>query len=152
MSNVYLPQGSLIYFNETLKLSEHNRQPVSITSNRIEKQQRMANGTLRKYFVADKKTINVSWGMLPSFYIYTVDGGYGALDIKDFYEGNATKSSGSPSGRSSFDVTVKYGGTTETFNMVFTSASFEIVRRNVIQATGDTPQEFWNVSLSMEEV
>jgi hypothetical protein len=35
---------------------------------------------------------------------------------------------------------------------MFTSCSFEIVKRNVKEQTTDLPQEFWNVSLSMEEV
>lgn len=222
MPIIYLPVGSLIYLNSTLKLSEHNRQPVSITPNRIEKTQRMSNGTMRKFFVADKKSINVSWNMLPSFSTFTIDGGYGAMDIKAFYEGSAAKASGALSGQSSFDVTIKYGspynitnvsgdGTTVTFTsannfstgdiisiydinpsgynlsnvavasatssqftitnslnsvfvsggvayktetktMVFTSASFELIKRNVKQSTNDKAQEFWNVSISMEEV
>jgi hypothetical protein len=152
MATIYLPVGSLIYLNSTLKLSEHNRQPVSIEHNRIEKTQRMANGTLRKFFVADKKSINVSWNVLPSFFTFTVDGGYGAMDIRSFYDGTAAKASGALSGRSNFDVTLSYGGTTQTFNMIFTSCSFELVKRNVKEVSGDTPQEFWNVSLSMDEV
>lgn len=153
MPTIYLPVGSLIYLNTTIKLSDHNRQPVSIQTNRIEKQQRMSNGTLRKFFVADKKSINVTWTMLPSLSTFTVDGGYGAIDLRSFYEGTAAKASGALSGRSNFDVSLVYGGTsTQTFNMVFTSCSFELVKRNVKQVPGDTAQEFWNVSLSMEEV
>ena len=152
MAAIYLPVGSLIYLNTTIKLSEHNRQPVSIQHNRIEKTQRMSNGTLRKFFVADKKSINVSWNILPSFSTFTVDGGYGAMDIRSFYDGTAAKASGALSGRSNFDVTLSYGGSTQTFNMIFTSCSFELVKRNVKQVSGDTAQEFWNVSLSMDEV
>ena len=153
MPAIYLPVGSLIYLNTTLKLSDHNRQPVSIQTNRIEKQQRMANGTLRKFFIADKKSINVNWNMLPSLSTFTADGGYGAIDLRSFYEGTAAKASGALSGRSNFDVTLVYGGTaTQTFNMVFTSCSFELVKRNVKQVQGDTAQEFWNVSISLEEV
>jgi len=152
MSTIYLPVGSILYFNTTLKISEHNRQPVSLSKNRIEKQLRMSNGTLRKFYVADKESINVSWNKLPSFSTYTVDGGYGALDIKSFYDGTASKASGALSGRSSFDVTISYGGTTKTMEMMFSSFSLEINGRNVKQATGDTPQEFWNVSLTLEEV
>jgi hypothetical protein len=152
MAAIYLPVGSLIYLNSTIKLSEHNRQPASIQHNRIEKTQRMANGILRKFFVADKKSINVSWNILPSFSTFTVDGGYGAMDIRSFYDGTAAKASGALSGRSNFDVTLSYGGTTQTFNMIFTSCSFELVKRNVKEVLGDTPQEFWNVSLSMDEV
>lgn len=149
-----LPIGSIIYLNTTIKLSEHNRQPVSITPNRIEKSTRMTNGTLRKFYIDDKQSINMSWSMLPSYSTFTVDGGYGALDLKSFYEGAATKASGALSGQNTFDVTVKYGsgGTTETYTMIFTSCSFEIVKRNAKMATADTPQELWNVSLSMEEV
>ena len=152
MATIYLPVGSLIYLNSSLKLSEHNRQPVSISTNRIEKTQRMSNGTLRKFFISDKKSINVSWNILPSFSSFTLDGGYGAMDIKAFYEGTAAKGSGNLSGRSSFDVSLSYGGTTETLTMIFTSCSFELIKRNVKQVSGDTAQEFWNVSLSMEEV
>lgn len=149
-----LPIGSLIYFNSTLKLSEHNRQPISITPNRIEKTTRMTNGTLRKFYVDDKMTINMSWSMLPSYSTFTIDGGYGALDLKSFYEGTATKASGALSGQNTFDVTVRYGSgsTTETYTMIFTSCSFEVIKRNAKIATSDTPQELWNVSLSMEEV
>ena len=152
MATIYLPVGSLLYLNTTLKLSEHNRQPVSLANNRIEKTQRMSDGTMRKFFITDKKQINVSWNMLPSYYTYTVDGGYGAVDIKNFYEGTASKASGALSGQSNFDVTISYGGSSQTLNMIFTSCSFEIIKRNVKESTGDTPQEFWNVSLSMEEV
>jgi len=152
MAYITLPVGSLIYLNTTLKLSEHNRQPISIQHNRIEKQQRMANGTLRKFFIADKKSISVTWNMLPSFYTFTVDGGYGAMDLKAFYDGAAAKASGALSGKNSFDVALSYGGTTQNLTMVFSSCSFELVKRNVKQVSGDTAQEFWNVSLSMDEV
>jgi len=149
-----LPVGSALYFNSTLKLSEHNRSPISIGSNRIETIQRMTNGTLRKFYVNDKKTISVSWTMLPSYYTYTVDGGYGALDLKSFYEGTASKASGALSGKSTFDVNLHLanGSTVQTYEMVFTAWSCEIVKRNVKEKTTDIAQEFWNVSLSLEEV
>lgn len=149
---IYLPQGSALYFNSTFKLSEHNRQPISLSKNRIEKQLRMNNGTLRKFYVADKEAISVSWIKLPSFYDYTIDGGYGALNLKAFYDGTAAKASGALSGRSSFDVSIKYGNETKIMEMVFTSFSLEMVNRNVKQASADPAQEFWNVSLTLEEV
>lgn len=152
MSTVYLPQGSALYWNSTLKLSEHNRQPISLSKNRIEKQQRMGNGQMRKMYIADKESITVSWNKLPSFSTYTIDGGYGALDMRSFYDGTATKASGALSGRTSFDVTIKYGGTTKVMEMVFASFSIEMVNRNVKQASTDTAQEFWNVSITLEEV
>ena len=152
MSTIYLPVGSVLYFNSTIKVSEHNRQPVSIGKTRIEQTKRMSNGLMRKFFIADKETISVSWSMLPSFSTMTVDAGSGAVDLKSFYDGSAAKAAGALSGRSSFDVTISYGNTTKTMEMMFTSCSFEIVKRNVKEQTTDLPQECWNVSLSMEEV
>lgn len=149
---IYLPVGSVLYFNSSLKISEHNRQPVAISTNRIEKTQRMSNGTLRKFYVADKRSISVSWSMLPSYSTFTVDGGYGALDLKAFHAGTASKASGALSGKTSFDVSIKTGNTTETFEVIFSSFSIEMVKRNVKEKNSSTPQEFWNVSLSLEEV
>lgn len=147
MPAITLPVGSLITMNGN-NLSEHNRAPVTVSINRIEKVQRMSNGTLRKFSINDKKIISTSWANLPSRSNYTVDGFYGARDIKDFYE--------SSSGKGSFVVTVKYGnggtGNVETLTMVFNSCSFELVRRNAKVSPTDTPQELWNVSLSFEEV
>jgi hypothetical protein len=152
MSTIYLPVGSILYLNSTIKLSEHNRQPVSIGKNRIEQVKRMSNGLMRKFFITEKETLSVSWTMLPSFSTMTVDGGYGAADLKTFYEGTASKAAGSLSGRSTFDVSISYGNTVKNMEMMFTSCSFEIVKRNVKEKTTDSPQEFWNVSLSMEQV
>jgi hypothetical protein len=126
MAAIFLPVGSLIKFNSTA-LSEHNRNPMSIGYNRIEKTQRMSNGTLRKFFIVDKKSLSVSWENLPSFSNYTVDNGWGALDIKNFYESSL--------GKSSFPVTISYstqsGSTTDTMTMCFTSFSCEVTKRNV---------------------
>lgn len=149
---ITLPAGSLIYFNNTIKLSEHNRQPVTLGTERIEKAVRMANGTMRKFHVADKAEIQVSWTMLPSFSTFTVDGGYGAMNLKLFYEGTAAKAEAALSGRSTFDVKISYGNTVKTMEMMFTSCSFEIVKRNVKEKTTDTAQEFWNVNLTMVEI
>lgn len=49
-----------------LIISDHNRSPIEISTERIEQRQRMANGTMRSYHIADKLTISMSWDMLPS--------------------------------------------------------------------------------------
>ena len=123
MTFITLPVGSLIKLND-VALSEHNRNPVGIGYNRIEKSQRMSNGTLRRFFIADKKTLTVSWNMLPSYSNYTVDGGYGALDLKALYESFA---------QSTFNVKLKTGTTTGFIDttMVFSSFTCELVKRNV---------------------
>jgi len=47
-------------------LSDHNRSQINITNERIEQRQRMANGTMRSFFIADKLSVDTSWSMLPS--------------------------------------------------------------------------------------
>jgi hypothetical protein len=161
MPSVYLPVGSLIYFDTSTnstptwqKVSEHNRAPARIDTLRIEKSQRMANGLLRKYFIDDKKTLSVSWNMLPSKSDLTVDGGWGAVDIQDYY-GSATK------GQGAFKVKIVYGkqisggsqvDRSEEFVAVFTQCSFTVVKRNVKGKNSDPAQEFWAVSLTLDEV
>jgi hypothetical protein len=49
-----------------LILSDHNRSQIGMTNERIEQRQRMANGTMRSFFIADKLSIDTSWSMLPS--------------------------------------------------------------------------------------
>lgn len=117
------------------RVSEHNRSEFSIGNNRIEQQQRMANGTMRKYFIADKKTFNVSWQMLPSFRNETVDGAWGAEDLKTFYEGL--------SGQGAFEIKVKTN-TEITYNVIFTGCDFAVIKRGI--------QPYWSVNLSMEQV
>lgn len=75
-SNVYLPLGSLLYVDTSststptwAALSEHNRQPVSISQNRIQSVTRMSNGTLRKFFIADKKSLALLGQCFPHFQI-----------------------------------------------------------------------------------
>jgi hypothetical protein len=66
-------------------LSDHNRAPVSMDPQRIEITRRLANGTRRRYYVADKRTFQVSWDMLPSSSSQTVDGGIGAEELSTLY-------------------------------------------------------------------
>jgi hypothetical protein len=151
---VTLPVGSILYFdtgtdavNPTwTKLTEHNREPVSIDTNRIEKQQRMANGTMRKQFTADKKIISTSWVMLPSYSTMTLDNGYGAVDLKTFYLNKGT---------GSFKIKISYNAVAardEVVTVVFSSCSQTLVKRNVKAKSSDAPQEFWDVSIGLEEV
>lgn len=117
------------------RVSEHNRSEFTIGNNRIEQQARMANGSMRKYFIADKNTFNLSWSMLPSFRNETVDGAWGAEDIKAFYESTA--------GRGQFDIRVKTSSEVD-YSVVFTSCNFVLVKRGI--------QSYWNVDISMEQV
>lgn len=158
-STVYLPVGSLLYIDTSItdtptwvKLSEHNRQPMSINQNRFQKVTRMSNGTLRKFFIADKREFSTSWEMLPSFSNMTVDAGYGAVDLKSYFE--------STKGQGVFKIKIVYGKNQtapfadreEIFMVSFASCSFEVIKRNVKDSSSNPAQEFWNVSISMEQV
>lgn len=117
------------------RVTEHNRADFSMANNRIEQQQRMANGAMRKYFIADKKAFSLSWDMLPSFRNETVDGAWAAEDLKTFYESSA--------GQGAFDIKIKTNSEI-IYTVVFTGCDFSISKRGV--------QPYWNVSLSMEQV
>jgi hypothetical protein len=52
--------------SEFLILSDDNRAPLQFNSLRIEKRERMINGRMRSYHVADKIELSTSWTMLPS--------------------------------------------------------------------------------------
>lgn len=63
-----LQSGIHVSINGTTwyKLTDHNRQEIDIATTLIEKEARMANGTLRKFVVAKKNIISVQWNFLPS--------------------------------------------------------------------------------------
>jgi hypothetical protein len=142
-----MPRGSILWIKSGgtyYKVSEHNRSEFSINPQRIEKVQRMSNGTLRKFWIADKKTFNVSWDMLPYTTELTVDGGWGAKDLRDFYYSSV--------GQGTFDIKVNLAtnGTDqsasgfEEYTVSITNASFVVLKRGI--------EPHWNVSLSMEQV
>lgn len=47
-------------------LSDDNRGPIDFRIERLEKRERMINGRMRSYHIADKRSITVNWDMLPS--------------------------------------------------------------------------------------
>jgi hypothetical protein len=75
-NGVYVPSGYEVYQDLTIPpvdlddsfiiLSDHNRAPLDVSTQRIEQRRRMINGTMRSYHTADKLTISTSWSMLPS--------------------------------------------------------------------------------------
>lgn len=49
-----------------LYVSDNNRAELAVSFERIEYKQRMINGTMRSYHVADKKNFSTSWEKMPS--------------------------------------------------------------------------------------
>jgi hypothetical protein len=142
-----VPRGSILQIKSGstfYKVTEHNRSDLQISTERIEKSQRMANGTLRKFWIADKKTFSVTWDMLPYTTALTVDGGWGAKDLRDFYYSDL--------GRQPFDIRINLAtnGTNQELagyqeaTVVFSEANFAVVKRGL--------EPFWNVSITLEEV
>ena len=142
-----MPRGSILlikYGGVYYKTSEHNRSEFTMSPTRIEQTKRMSNGTLRKFHIADKKNFNVSWSMLPNSSTLTVDGGWGADDLRTFYSGTEGK------GTFNIKVNLAKNGTDQTlsgfeeYTVSITNATFVAVKRGL--------QTHWSVSLSMEEV
>lgn len=128
------PKGALMQWDGN-SVTDHNRSELEVDVQRIETAKRMANGTLRKYVVADKRTFSVSWDDLPNSATYTVDGFWGGKEIEDFYNRNA----------GSFPLRITNGdGTSETFLVMITDFGKSLNRRGKF--------DFWNVNIEMEEV
>lgn len=120
----------------TSKVSDHNRAPLQVSYEFIERKARMAKGTLRKYQVAKKRTWSTSWDMLPTFSPEVVDGGMTAAAMETFVNNNP----------GAFTLTLRDGaGNQETAKVMFSDFSKEIQKR------GDT-NDFWSVSVTLEEV
>lgn len=85
-----LSAGIEISLNGTTwyKLTDHNRTEIDITPIVIEKEQRMANGTLRKFVVSKKDVISTSWEFLPAQSSDIVDGNYSGSWLTAFYNAN----------------------------------------------------------------
>lgn len=146
--------GSVVEYpaGQQLTLSDHSRSDLSVDYDVIEKSQRMANGTMRKYVVAKKKQLSCSWDLLPtadSFVQGTstvscvVDGKANAKTMKRFYE----TYSGSP-----LTMTLYYGKNNsvdtsyaETINVYWDTFSFNVVKRY-------QNFDYWNVDAEFVEI
>lgn len=117
------------------KISDHNRSPLSVSVNRIEDSARMANGTMRKYIIADKRTFTTDWADLPQSSALTVDGFWGKNEIEAWWNTHTQP----------FVLTVYYGdGTHDQWTVMMTKYSADISKRGAY--------DFWKVSVEMEEV
>lgn len=164
-----VPQGD--EYQNFIILSDHNRSEISFQQERIENRKRMINGNMRSYHVADKLRISWSWDMLPSRAFnkdalfdettgkptvpdlkdYTVDGGAGGVEIVKWY----TEHPGSfwmllaYDRYDQFDGPQKYGYMSQYNQMMevyFSDFNYDVVKR------GGNTHDFWNISVTVEEV
>ena len=116
-------------------ITDHNRSELGVDVERIQEKQRMANGTMRKYVIADKRTFSCSWDELPHSADFTVDGFWGKREMEEFYNENAGE----------FTLKIRHGdGTEDTYLVMFSSFNAEISKRGAY--------DFWSVSVELEEV
>lgn len=150
-------------------LSDHNRSELSFSKQRIENRKRLINAHMRSYHIADKTNVSWSWDMLPSrafdnepnfnsetgkpqsgLVQYTADGGAGGADVVKWYENNP----GSFYMFVSYDRLDKFENSpylhlsqySEIYEVFFSSFDYDVIKR------GQGTHDFWNISVSLEEV
>ncbi len=175
----YIPLGSEVtgkQFEEPgnfIITSDHNREPIEFSFERIGSKKRMVNGRMRSHHVADKRTISVSWSMLPSRAYpanpnfeqadgsvldalkgleYTVDGGAGGVELLSWYKEHP----GSFWVFLSYDNYVNFGSDdsaylnlnkySEVVEVFFSDFSYTINKR------GASNYDMWDVNVTLEEV
>lgn len=117
------------------KITDHNRSDLHVSTERIEESTRMANGTLRKYIIADKRTFSVSWQDVPQSAGFTVDGFWGKNEMEAFW--NTTPGA--------FTLRLNYGdGTHLDITVMMSQFDATISKRGAY--------DFWNVDVEFEEV
>lgn len=134
------------------KISDHNRSPLDVSWERLERKNRMAGGTLRRYSVAKKRTFTCSWEMFPSKMtpsydgktgVGTVDGGWAGENIENFY--NTVDGSFWIKLRKGTDESKAIGdGSIEIVKVMFTDFSKSVTKRGIV--------DFWSLDVSLEEV
>ncbi len=139
MRRVKQPQAyvipSLLAFDGQ-EVTEHNRQPVSITPEKLMQEKRMVNGTLRRYVVATKRKWSISWSDTFSKAEWVVDGYMSGEEIKQFYDDNDGE----------FMLTITYGdGLAEEVLVMFDDFSHTVTRRT-------TDFDIWDFDVSLVEV
>lgn len=148
--------------NTFLILSDHNRAELAFSQERIQKKERMINGNMRAYNIADKISLSTSWQMLPSKAYadnpsfdssgitsfknttseYTVDGGAGGLELLGWYE-NHKGPFWVYLAYDRYDDRTKYN---QIVQMYFRDFSYSVVKR------GFTNHDLWNINITLEEV
>jgi hypothetical protein len=145
-----------------LILSDHNRSELSFASERIQNRQRMINGNMRAYNIADKVVLSTSWQMLPSRSFkqypnfdatgqteitgqdqYTIDGGAGGLDLLNWYNNNQ----GPFWVFLAYDQYVNQTKYSQVIQMYFKDFSYSVIKRN-----GLNGKDLWNINVVLEEV
>lgn len=155
--------------SQFLILSDDNRQPLEFQVERIETRERMINGRMRSHHIADKLSLSTSWNMLPSrsfdgapafndsgssagAYNYTTDKGAGGVELLEWYESHP----GSFWVFLAYDKYSVFGDDDAAYahlpqynqiiEMFFSDFQYSVEKR------GNSTHDFWNISVTLEEV
>lgn len=181
-NGIYVPEGYEIGSAQNdsgdfLILSDHNRSSLDFSVQRIENRQRMVNGRMRSYWVADKRQLSVSWELLPSrayssdpnFNIttgasaagveeFTVDGGAGGVELLDWYENHYGTFWVFLAYDKYSDFTVNGVAGAKNANSYTHLAEYnEILEMYItnfaysVEKRGGTNYDMWNVTMTLEE-
>lgn len=130
------------------KLTDHNRDPIAVSTELIETQARMANGRMKKYVVAQKNTISVSWTYIPSKTSETADLNHSSAWLESFYRSNV----GSPihlklveSGLNNSGAFVTAQNTSKVYTVFMTNFSKVIINRTKVS-------DYVNMSIDFTEI
>lgn len=174
-----LQSGGSSLENSFLILSDHNRGPLEFKPTRIDKKERMINGRMRSYHIADKLTLSTSWTMLPSRSYaefpdfdsttgisllagksgsftaadseYTADGGAGGVDILSWYESHQ----GPFWVYLAYDRLDNFEDTTNQYNRL--NQYNQIVEMYIsdisysVESRSNNRGDLWNISVTLEE-
>jgi hypothetical protein len=156
---------------EFIIVSDHNRGPLDFGVQRIENRQRMVNGRMRSYFIADKRTLTISWENIPSRSFgsdpnfntstgkpdsssdqYTIDGGAGGAELLDWYETHSgtfyvflSYDKYTDFGKDNPNSYIRLAEYSEVLEMYITDFSYSVDKR------GRTNHDLWNISITLEE-
>lgn len=142
-----------------VKVSDHGRSSLQEGVERFETLTRMADGTLRRYSVAKKRTWSVSWENLPSTNLlagglHTVDAGMAGEDLENWmntYDG-------------SFRMVLRRGSARDVATpnpaeglIPYKDANFYIVNVMITEFDKEVVKrgrlaDLWDVSVTLEEV
>lgn len=167
----YVPNGN--EGEDFIIVSDHNRSEININPQRIETRERMINGNMRSYWIADKLSISCSWNRLPSrafnedisfnaqgqitttpYLSHTVDSAAGGVDMLNWYESHSgpfylflAYDKFRIDGIEQYNSLYTYR---QILKVYFASFEYSIEKRSGI--ANNNGFDFWNVSTSMEEV
>lgn len=126
------------------QISDHARDPLQVSVQRIENVQRMADGTLRRYVVAKKHTFTCSWTGLPSVSGTQLANGQPGSWVESFHD--SQNGSFLMRLRAGSDKDTTFTGTQGTiYTVMITDFSKTIGKRSMTY-------DFWDMSVTLEEV